>query len=60
MADMEKFYDDLMIINLYLYAILIISLKLNMKCKMFSELYFFSTYATVGTKLIIISFLSGK
>ena len=35
----KKVYDDL--INLYLYAILIISLKLNMEYKMFSELYFF-------------------
>ena len=41
MADMEKICDDLIIINLFLYAILIISLKLNMECKMFSELYFF-------------------
>ena len=42
MGDMEKFYDGLIIMNLFLYAILIISVEfLNLECKMFSELYFF-------------------
>ena len=41
MADMENFYDDLIVTNRFLYTILIISLKLNMESKMLPELYFF-------------------